>query len=424
MLPRLLQGSTLTWRCRRARACAASPPRLASLLRSLVAKASGGLARLDVELQNFAAMSADGETFNEALTDLVRSNTGALRRLRVLCCDEADVVPRGLGDITVASLLAAAPNLVSLDADIICIASVSRAVLRGEAPFSPVLHVRRLYVWGDFEGQASVIAVSADSALCGAQELRRSLFCSRLRHALAVAAHHSLTELVIGDAPLYTAAALDAVVEAAVERRLARLYLYNCHLGHGALLAGGVPPAGAMPALARLVSGGSLTTLAITSDNLTITPAFCTAVRGAALECLILSNVRMFVNDTGGGVALVAAVTGHRTLRHFDVSKNFVISDNGAVGDALGSLVASNSPSLTSLNLAQCALRDEGLRPLAGALPRNAHLRVLNVDLNSTAAFAPTLLAAVRANASLRRLDAGDSCPALLEAAAVVAART
>lgn len=56
-----------------------------------------------------------------------------------------------------------------------------------------------------------------------------------------------------------------------------------------------------------------------------------------------------------------------------------------------------------------CALDDAGLGPLVDALPRNTHLRSLNLDANGMSAtfMYGRLWPAVTANASLRELNCG-----------------
>ena len=85
-------------------------------------------------------------------------------------------------------------------------------------------------------------------------------------------------------------------------------------------------------------------------------------------------------------------------------------SDRVTVGNAIGALVAADAPALRELVLAACDLRDEGMRALCDALPRNSHIRTLVVSHNGvTGRFAArALLRAVRANASLRSLLADE----------------
>jgi hypothetical protein len=63
---------------------------------------------------------------------------------------------------------------------------------------------------------------------------------------------------------------------------------------------------------------------------------------------------------------------------------------------------------VTELDASRCYLGDAGLRPLLAALPRNAHLRALCIVGSgmSAACGRGALLAAVRANGSLRTLNA------------------
>ncbi len=77
-----------------------------------------------------------------------------------------------------------------------------------------------------------------------------------------------------------------------------------------------------------------------------------------------------------------------------------------AAGAALGALLAADAPALTELDVSECRLGDAALGPLCDALPRNTHLRSLNLYGNdiSEAFAAEQLLPAVRANASLRML--------------------
>jgi hypothetical protein len=82
-----------------------------------------------------------------------------------------------------------------------------------------------------------------------------------------------------------------------------------------------------------------------------------------------------------------------------------------------------------------CNLGGEGLRPLVDALPGNTALRRLRCRFNDVSPpFASSLVAAVRANTSLRTLEANNGevwlfgerhgpNPELAEAEALVAAR-
>jgi hypothetical protein len=134
------------------------------------------------------------------------------------------------------SLLHAAPRLAVCDADVRCSQlALARRLLRNEPPFAP-LHLRSFeFDDGEAEmGEADVVALSAD-------------FTS----------HAHLRRLHLDRAPLNTAATLDAVVDAALTRRLTSVALSHCQL----------PPELA-PALMRLVGGGALAELDICGSDL------------------------------------------------------------------------------------------------------------------------------------------------------------
>jgi hypothetical protein len=107
------------------------------------------------------------------------------------------------------------------------------------------------------------------------------------------------------------------------------------------------------------------------------------------------------------GAALVSALTAHPSLRVLSLNKNALDADHADVaGSALGALIAANAPALTVLDISDCDLGDNGLRPLFEALPRNTHLCTLRCFGNGmTAACAREhLLPALRATTSLRTL--------------------
>jgi hypothetical protein len=281
-------------------------------------------------------------------------------------------------------------------------AETARRALRNEAPFAP-LHVRHLHLDLGDEDAAGVIAFSA-----------------------AVASHASLTALTLEFAPLETPATLDAVVDAALARRLQSMSFCDC----------GLHPA-SVPALARLLSCGALTELACIEAALLDAPA--ARVLGAALRAnstltlLTLNNAGVF-DDPDAEAELLGALTGHasvQTLRLQSLRTDGpqTLSPHRAdVGAALGALVAANAPALTELDVSYFALGDQGLRPLFEALPANTHLRELDCDDNglSEALARDVLLPAVRANAGLRALHASASAsvrPSLYEAERIVSSR-
>ena len=127
------------------------------------------------------------------------------------------------------------------------------------------------------------------------------------------------------------------------------------------------------------------------------------------------------------------AFTGHPSLRNLRLPGN-TPPDQAAAGAALGALVAANAPALRILQVHNSNLGDAGMSPLLDALAQNTHLRELNCcNTGMSEAFArDRFLPAIRANASLRKLDAserwggvvgGQAPPVVLQAEALVAAR-
>jgi hypothetical protein len=371
-------------------------PQLA-LLRRAAARAAGGLRTLRL---------ACGGDAGDALRAVVAANAASLRQVSLF----SRWAEHGHTACALEALLAASP-LRLLEADVLCArGSQAVSVLRNEAPFGP-LRIRSLVVY-----------CRSVSAL-----------------APALAAHASLRSVSLTGASLATPAdalPLDAIVDAALSLRLPRLALRDCALA----------PCGA-PALARLLAGGALTELCImssTDDDLqngfvahALLDAPAAAVLGAALRAngsltsLSLNAVGLF-RAAGGGdgaaaAALLSALLAHSSLRALDLSWNRARPDdvgNASVARALGALVAEDARALQALRLRGCRLGDAVLGPLVDALARNTHLRVLELSGNGLSGefMSSRLLAAVRANASLRALSACGELHAC-EAEALVRAR-
>jgi len=236
-----------------------------------------------------------------------------------------------------------------------------------------------------------------------------------------LALHASLTRLDLWRAQLDSQPALNAVVDLAISQ-LQRLELWNCNLTPASL-----------PALTRLLergSGsacGSLTELVIYNNGNPLlegdgVPAFCAALRASRLVKLELAQMRLF-DSLEDGLAVVAACTGHPTLRDLNLSWNPVNAVAApAVGAALAALVAANSE-LQTLNV--CNLGDDAARPLFAAVAGSTRLRTLNCSYNSISAECAreAVLPAVQANTSLRELYFGSDITELRRAMALVDAR-
>jgi hypothetical protein len=344
------------------------------LLRAAVARARGELVAL--ELGDSKRVTFD------ALLAAVAAN-GALRELRTRnIWSPENVRSYALDTDELQALLRAAPRLAVWEADVVCNElALAHRLLHNEPPFAP-LRVHTL-MFEPAEGErdeATILALAAD-----------------------LASHAHLRRFRVHDAPLNAAAALDAVVGAALTRRLTSVTLQWCDLS----------PESA-PALVRLVGGGALAELVIYGygmrQQLVDVPAALAlgnALRASStLTAVSLSRVDLW-GDPAAATALLGALTGHPSLRSLVVAGNHADPAHQAeAGAALGALVAANAPALTALDVSWCHLSDVGLRPLFDALPANAHLRTLSCHVNtlSDAFVRERLLPAVRANVSLREL--------------------
>jgi hypothetical protein len=340
-----------------------------ALVRAAAARAAGRLQALHLYLSEHNS--------HDAICAVAAANAGALVELRMATPHDDDEW-RAASVEQLEALLRVAPLLHVLEANVSCSGTEEAThLLRNEAPFGP-LHIRTLHAFG-LEDAAAV----------------RSL----AEHA---AAHASLTGLDMNEAPLNVPAALDAVVDLALQCRLTSLELYRC----------GLSPASA-PALARLGAGGALKTLALVGESSLLLDEPAAVLLGNALRAnttltsVTFKRISLF-GDAAAAAALLGALTAHPTLQKLDIAANFFIGHPtpaalAAAGAALGALVAANAPALRELRLGGCDLTDAGLGPLLDALAGNTHLRVLHCRFNglSEAFKRERLLPAVRANAWL-----------------------
>jgi hypothetical protein len=220
-----------------------------------------------------------------------------------------------------------------------------------------------------------------------------------------LALHASLTRLDLYRVQLDRQPALNAVVDFAISQ-LQRLQLWDCRRSPASL-----------PALTRLLesgsgsAGGSLTELVISNNHNPLlvgagVPAFCAALRASPLVKLELAAVSLF-NSLEDGLAVVAACTGHPTLRELNLSYNiFNAVAAPAVGAALAALVAANSE-LQTLDVNYSYLRDDTARPLFAAVAGSTRLRTLDCCDNdiSVECAREAVLPAIQLNTSLRKLS-------------------
>jgi hypothetical protein len=361
-------------------------------LRAAAARARGGLEALDV--------TGCTHVWRGALVTVAAANAASLtevRSARRLCLRVPDL----------RALLAAAPALQLLEVSVYTTCNEARSLLLNEPPFQ-LCRLRSLHIQND-----------------GFLERGEAFPAAEL------VAHPSLRELGLNwfDEAALVMGQLDAVVDTALALQLSRMGFHNCELS----------PA-AVPALARLLGSSALTELdiachqdehAVVHSVLLDLPAaalLADALRAnCTLQRLVISGVQLW-HDVRAALTLLAALTGHASLRSLTCSKNefdYVSHHNGPlyyaahielVGAALGALVAADAPALEELDVSCCSLSDEGIGPLCDALAHNTHLRTLTLAGNQlSAGFAgDRLLPAVRANTSLRELevlDDGDESP-------------
>jgi hypothetical protein len=362
-----------------------------ALLRAATSRAGGQMQAL--RLACGPAVWGMPTRMHGALCAVVAANAGALREL----CVHKPSGAFGLRLAELEALLAAAPQLRVLHACAECTsAEETHRLLRGEPPFAP-LRLREVSAH-DLPADA-VLSLAADVADCA-----------------------SLTGLQLVGVPLGAAGALDAVVDAALARRLSSVALYNCRL----------TPAAA-PAIARLAAGGSLTALNLGGNYLMLDEATAVLLGDAlrantSLQAFSMDHGELW-RDAAAGAALVGLLTGHPSLRVLSLSGNYPRVDGaGVAGAALAALLLANAPALQTLDISFCQMGDEAMRPVVEALRHNTHLTKLDCSRSGVSdnCARDELLPAVRANTSLRKLVAAATNAnegAAREAELLVAAR-
>jgi hypothetical protein len=342
-------------------------PKTDAALLGAVERAGGLLQALDVTdctHNSYAAVLA-----------AVMFNGGALRELRT--SDSLGL--RAYESVQVTAPLTAAPRVCVVEADVVASYEDARRLLRREPPFGP-LRMKTLCVTHVDDGDVPGLAADLST-------------------------HDGLTALELDGAQLDAPGALDALVDAALARRLRSLLIEGCVLS-----------AASAPALARLLSGNALLqlTLSCSEAEPVDVPA---AVLGNALRtntsltALALHHTQLLHHDDAAAT-LLRSLTAHPSLQTLDLSWNTnpegpvdpALLEHGAVAAALGALVAANAPALQTLDLYSCWLLDAALGPLVDALKHNTHLRTLDCRRNGMRAafFRDRLLPAVHANTSLR----------------------
>jgi hypothetical protein len=349
-------------------------PVTAALLRAVAARAGGGM-------QALMLCSDDEDLIAVALPDVLKETT----------LQELDIISETMWAFDdVETLLVAAQQLCVLRCSVTASFAEAVRLLGGDALFRP-LQLRSLFLdeeRDEDEDEALARPDDADVHAFFAAGLQRQASMERL-------------ELV--NIPLSMPALLDAVVDAALARRWKSLKCWFCELS----------PASA-GALARLLRNSTaLELLHVHGNHAQLLDGPAAALLADALRANTTLRVLHLIaldlwEDVDAGIAVVRALTAHPSLRELSLSVHRISWHAAAVGSALGAPIAVDAPALHTLDVSGNWLGDAGLAPLLEALPRSTHLRVLRCgDNGMRGAFAcDCLLPAIRANASLRELDA------------------
>ena len=332
-----------------------------TLLRTCCARAGGELHHLDVSgcsllLKRFAA-----EREASVLFAVVRGAGRHLRTLRV----QGEPLPAPAW----AALLAAAPHITQLHA---CL-----ALAPGEQP--PLKH--------------AVLRVRGLRAVCSP-------------HLLQLAVDHApLEELELDDVHLDDPAhlaGLEGLTDCRGCLRALRLTVTAVGEAHErwpqalcAVLAG-------CPALRQLHVTGTDFSL---FPRLGQPSALFDALVGSRLHSLSLSKVRLA--DWPHAGELLRRLVGHPTLSALDLSGSTWEPRRAEAAGWLAALLSAHTPGLSALDVSDCKLRDEGVRPLLAALHGHPRLRELRLGGNklSSACVSDAIFPAVRAAPALRLLE-------------------
>ena len=244
-----------------------------ALLRGAAARARGQLISLCLEECDADAVSED------VVLEVLTVNTGSLREM--VYTYEGNIF-NTIEDIE--AILRAAPHLRSFDTDAVLSLEDATRVLKNEPPFQPV----RLSCL-DLDPPAEGVVVGEDALLA---------------FAAAVSAQASLQTLSL-DTLTLSPVVWDALSSAALTCRLHHLEFDRC----------GLSPA-CIPALARLIRGGSLTTVLIYNHGAQLLDAAAAEQLGNAFAAsrqlleVDLCGVRLW-QDNDAAVVVLRSLTGH-----------------------------------------------------------------------------------------------------------------
>jgi hypothetical protein len=308
---------------------------------------------------------------------------------------------------TLEALVAAAPQLRTLNAWTRCSVTEAPRLLRAESPLK-CLTLHNIWLEYGFHDLKDAEAAAPDGVgrrlfdALGDPLVQPSLLRIDMRH--------------LGSwQPITTTALVDSLRA----RRLRVLQFDSCAPFPAELLA-------------RMIVGGALTELRISGHHYPrvlfafwkeplYDPPHAILVAAAlrattTLTILEFCHTNLAIKDAGAAMILLNALVGHNTLRSLTVREALMGPVQARLlGTVLGNIVAADAPTLATLCVAgpwqrydpfMQLLNEDGLKPILDALPRNRHLLKLDISHNEmgTAFARNELLRAVRANRSLREL--------------------
>ena len=327
------------------------------------------------------------------------ANSGSLRSLRIGC----PALPCCLLDKgSVDALLSAAPRLETLECGVCGTPEEMLSVLSNKV--TPDEGVYR--------------ALRVNHAWVGQSFAARRAAANVLLLAEAIAGHDGLQKMTV-DFVEIGVTQLEALIDAAARRQLIELSFTFCRLTPAHLQQ-----------LSRSLEVRELRKLSVWNYGEALVGgdrvhAFCSALKACSLKEISLKRIGLF-DSLSDGLSVLDALAGHHSIARVDLYFNSVaLPFRVAVGEALGRIVVAES-ALESLALDFCALGDEGARPFFDAVAKSATLSYLACGENriSRACACETILPAVRANESLRKLTFMQSdVPELGEAECIVETR-
>jgi len=286
-----------------------------ALLRAASERAQGTLRELDVSgWYHLAAAEGEEELDNIQLLPILHTNAASFLELRAW--KPVDSVGGSFTSTAdIEQLLAAAPRLLLLECDAFLLGEDARGPLPRllcEPQFAPLrMQTLKMDAW-NVQPPPDAEALAAWAA-----------------------AHASLKHLFLASVLLDSEPALATVADLAISQ-LQVLNLYSC----------GLSPA-SLPSLTRMLASASLIDLRIGNRNALLLQgaggaAFCTALRASRLVTLMLISVSLW-GSPADGLAVVAACTGHPTLRKISFQNNGLEHAPGraAIEAALDALQAS-----------------------------------------------------------------------------------